>query len=379
MRQNFRIGRIGGIEIGANWSLLVVFWLIAWTLASARFPRNFPGYSEAWYWVAGIGTATIFFASLLAHELAHSFLARRYGIKVDNITLWLFGGVARLRTEAAGPQAEMKIAAVGPATSLALAAGFAALAAGLSTAPLPDLVRGTVGWLALINAVLAVFNFVPAFPLDGGRVLRGFLWRTRDRTEATRIAATAGRAFAYLLIGVGIAEFFLAAALGGLWFFLLGWFLLMAARAEEVQTMLHDALSRVRVEDVMSPNPLVAPDSVDVEKFIEDYAKTHRFSTFPLRSDGEISGMATIARLKDVPREQRSTTAVGQIACSMDEVATARPNEPAVRLIERMRECPDGRSLVFEDGELVGIVSPSDIQKALQRAGVKPSMFESRS
>ncbi len=260
MGQSVRIGRIAGIEVGFNWSLLVIFWLIAWSLAGARFPTQFPGYTSAAYWTAALVTAVLFFGSLLLHELAHAVVARRCGVAVDGITLWLFGGVARFRGEAMNARAELRIAAVGPGTSIVVGAVLLALSFGLAAAGTPPLVVGATRWLGIINLVLAVFNLVPGFPLDGGRVLRALIWKKRgDRVSATRTAARAGRIFAYVLIGLGIAEFALAASLGGLWFVFLGWFLLGAAQAEESQTLLRAALRDVRVQDAMSPDPATVP------------------------------------------------------------------------------------------------------------------------
>jgi Zn-dependent protease/predicted transcriptional regulator len=373
MEQSIRLGRVSGVEVGLNWSLLVVFWLLAWSLAAGRFPAQIPGYATVTYWVAGVTTAIIFFACLLAHEMGHAIMARRAGVKVEGITLWLFGGIARLRGEAMNPAAELRITAVGPAISLILAGAFALVAWALESMEASDLLVGVAGWLGFINAVLAGFNLVPAFPLDGGRVLRAILWRRKgDRLGATRTAARAGRIFAYGLIGLGIVEFAYAATFGGLWFVFLGWFLLGAAQSEESQTLLRGALRDVQVEDIMSPDPVAIPESSSVETVIDQYALSHRFTTFPLKDDaGSVAGLVTLSRVKAVPREERPRTPVREIACPMDEVATVRPNDPAVVVLERMQACSDGRALVMENDQLVGIVSPRDVQRALDRAGLR--------
>lgn len=373
MEQSIRLGRIAGIEIGLNWSLLLVFWLVAWSLAAARFPSQFTGYPTAVYWVAGVATAVVFFASLLAHELSHAVVARRAGVRVEGITLWLFGGVARFRGEAMTPREELRIAVVGPLMSLVLAGAFALVAFLLDAAGVPDLIVGTAAWLGFINAILAIFNLVPAFPLDGGRVLRAVLWgRNKTRLAATRTAALAGRVFGYLLIGFGLFQFAFAAVLGGVWFVFLGWFLLGAAQAEESQTMLRSALKDVSVEDIMSADPIAVPVSTSVDSFINDYVMRHHFSTFPVKDEaGAIVGLVTIGRVKQVAHEERSRVSIDRVACSLEDVGVAAPDEPAVAVLERMQSCPDGRALVLEDNSLRGIVSPRDVQRALDLAGLR--------
>ncbi|CAN5665846.1 site-2 protease family protein [soil metagenome] len=371
MDESIRIARIAGIRVGMNWSLLVVFWLITWSLAGQRFPGEAPGREPSTYWVAGALTALVFFASLLAHEMAHALMARRNGVQVDGITLWLFGGVARLRGDAMTPRAEFRIAIVGPIMSLSIAAVFGLLAVGLDAAGGPELLRVVFVWLARINAVLAVFNMVPAFPLDGGRVLRAWLWKRRDRTRATVLASRAGRGFGYLLIGLGLVEFAARAQLGGLWFVFLGWFLLNAARAEESHVLLRGALSEVQVADVMSPDPVSAPGWVTIEAFIDGYALRHPFTSFPVQGfDGSLDGLVTLSRIKEVPEGDRAETRVRDIAQPLSSVPIARPDEPLVDVLGRMHGS-DGRALVMEDGRLVGIVSPRDVARALDVASLR--------
>ena len=230
MDETVHLGRIAGVRVGINWSLFVIFWLIAWSLASSELPHAAPGHSDVAYWLAGFAAAVVFYGCLLAHELAHAVVARHHGIEVEGIVLWLFGGVSRLKGEAATPDTELRVAFAGPATSLGLGLLFWAVTLAIGTGSLAAAVTGWLGWL---NGVLALFNLVPAFPLDGGRVLRALLWRTSgDKTSATLRAGRAGEAFGYVLICFGLVEFLAGAGLGGLWLVFLGWFLLAAARAE---------------------------------------------------------------------------------------------------------------------------------------------------
>ncbi|HZD17468.1 MAG TPA: site-2 protease family protein [Actinomycetota bacterium] len=373
IERDIRLGTIAGIEVGLNWSLLVVFWLITWSLASSVFPELYPGQGTTAYWITAVIAAVVFFGSLLAHELGHALLARRKGVTVDGITLWLFGGVARLRGETMDPSAELRITAIGPGISLVAAAAFGLVALGLNALGAPELVVGVPAWLGIINASLAVFNLLPAFPLDGGRVLRAWLWRRRDdRISATRTAAAVGRVFGYGLIGLGLLEFALVASIGGLWFVFLGWFLLGAARAEESQTLLRAALRDVRVHHIMSPDPVAVPATLSVRSFVEDHAMTQRFTSFPVDDEaGRTVGLVTLGRVKAVPPDRRDRTTVGDIACPLEEVATVSPDDPATTLLERLQECEDGRALVLEGGRVVGIVSPRDVHRALELAGLR--------
>src|SRR5712692_3046478 len=373
MDESLRLGRIGGIQIGANWSLLIVFFLIVWSLAGSLFPQDVPGQTQAAYWLAAVVAAFLFYASLLAHELGHAVVARRMGIAVEGITLWLFGGVARLRGEASSPGGEARIALAGPVVSFGLAVLFGLATYLLDPIRGAGLVEGATAWLAGTNLLLAIFNLIPAYPLDGGRVLRAFLWRRNgDRLRATAQAARGGRLFGYLLIAYGILGFFFGGSVSGVWSVFLGWFILSAARSEESHVLIRGALSGIRVADVMTPNPVVAPGWITVEEFLNSYVFTHRFTAFPLKTfEGKLDGLITLSRLKDVAPEARRATRVRDLACGLDKVATSAPFEPLINLLDRTGSCGDGRVLVLQGGELVGIVSPTDINRALRMAALR--------
>jgi Zn-dependent protease len=234
MNESVHFGRIRGIRIGANWSLFPIFFLIAWSLARVLLPSAAPGFTGWGYWVFALLTTAAYYASLLAHELSHSFVAQRHGVPVKGIMLWMFGGVAQLEGDTPNARSELQVAAVGPATSLAIAAIAAAVAWILASIGASSLMVAAVWWLAGINTLLAVFNLLPAFPLDGGRILRALLWRRwSDRVRATAVAARVGRLAGYGLIAVGILEFLAGGgALGGIWLALIGWFITVAARQQ---------------------------------------------------------------------------------------------------------------------------------------------------
>ncbi|MCC6437153.1 MAG: site-2 protease family protein [Acidimicrobiales bacterium] len=373
MNEHINLGRIAGIHVGANWSVLVVLWLIAWSLAAEQLPVTYPGHSTSAYWAVGVVTAVVFLASLLAHELGHALVATHNGVGVERITLWLFGGVAMLRGEAADARTELRIAVVGPAVSISLAVGYAAVAGFLDASGAPTLMAAAAAWLAFINLVLAVFNLIPAAPLDGGRVLRALLWmRHGDRLRATQQASAAGRGFGYLLVGLGIVELTAGAGLSGLWLVFLGWFLLSAASAEASHALLRQSLAGVTVGQVMTPNPITAPDDIDVATLLEAYVLTHRASAFPLLDrHGTFCGLVTLARLKEVPAARRRTTAVLDIACPAADVPTVRPDEPLVDLLDRMAGGRDGRAVVLVDGRIVGIVTPTDISRIVELTALR--------
>lgn len=375
MEESIRLGRIAGVSIGLNWSVLLIAWLLSWSLASDLLPSSYPGQTTGAYWTAAVVTALVFFVSLLAHEMGHALMARRHGVRVEGITLWLFGGVAKFGGEAATPAAEFRIAAIGPAVSVALAGLFGGSAVALDVVAAPSLMVGAATWLATINLILAVFNLIPAAPLDGGRVLRAWLWhRSSNRTQATVAASNSGRFFGYLLIVLGVVEFAAGAGLGGLWFVFLGWFLLSAANAERVHAVTTDALAGVRVSDVMSPDPSVVPESLTLAEFLDDHVMRHRWSAFPtIVNDGAISGLVTLGQVKDVPVPERATTLVRDIACPIDQTTLACPDDPVVELIERLSTCSDRRALVFDGDQLVGIVSPTDINRAVELAVLRTS------
>ena len=372
MRESVRLGHVAGVRVGVNWSVLVVFLLITFGLAGGRFPALYPDRGTAAYVATGLLTGLVFLASLLAHEISHAVVARRNGVEVEGITLWMLGGVAQMRGRARTPGAEFRISGVGPLVSLLLAGLFFVVLLLLEAAGATGLVVGAVQWLAIINLVLAVFNLFPAAPLDGGRILTAALWKRRgDRHSAAVTAARAGRVLGFVLVGLGLAEFLFGGA-GGLWLVLLGGFLALAAGAEEQQTKLEEALGDVRVRDVMTPDPVAAPADLPVAQFIDDYVFRNRYSAFPLVDDaGRPVGLVTLNRVKQVPRERRAQVAVGDVACGGDDLVRASPDEPLPDLLHRLRGCSDGRAVVVRDDRVVGIVSPTDISRHLQVHGLR--------
>ncbi|MFF3856538.1 site-2 protease family protein [Micromonospora sp. NPDC002575] len=375
MRASFGIGRIAGVPVGVNWSVLVIFALIAWGLAASQFPRSYPDRPTWAYVLAGLSAAVVFFLGLLAHEVSHAVIAKRNGLEVSGITLWLFGGVAELRGEARDPGAELRIAGVGPLVSLIIGVFFGGVAALLALAGAHGLLLGALAWLAGINILLAVFNVLPAAPLDGGRLLRAAVWKaTGDRTRASVVAARAGWILGALLIGLGLLQFLRGAGVGGLWLALIGWFLIGAAGIEERQARMGSALRGVRVADVMTPQPQTASGDMTVAHFVDHYLFAYRHSALPLVDEGRPVGLVTLDRVRGIPADRRPATTLAEVACRADQLVLADPDEQLTDLLPRLSECADGRALVVADGRLVGIVSPSDISRAVQRGSLRDRM-----
>lgn len=364
MDEGIPLGRIAGLPLSAHWSVVVILWLFTWSLA-ATLPGAAPGYSTGAYWLAGACGAAILLASLLAHELTHAVVARRAGIAVLGVKLWLFGGVARLGGDATNPRTAFRIAASGPAMSLALAAAFAGAAAGLRAIGAPAIVVAVGWWLAGINLVLGLFNLLPGAPLDGGRILRAYLWRRHgDAFRAAVGAARAGRYVGCLLIGLGLLEFLLSSLVGGVWLAFIGWFLLTAAREEETGLLTRRSLEGVRVADVMTARPHTAPGAISVDEFIQRYLLGDRHSAYPVQDpDGTVTGLITLDSLRRVPTEHRATTLIRDAATPRADVPTSTPDEPVTALLERLNGAK--RALVVDDGRVVGIVTDSDLTRLI--------------
>jgi Zn-dependent protease len=369
------LGSIRGIRINTNWSVAVIFALIAVGLGTLQFPSANPRQSTLTYALASVITTIVFFASLLAHELAHSLVARHYRLTVESITLFLFGGVSQLSGEVPSPSAEVAIAGVGPLTSLLLGGvfvGVAALLAGTSPAraSLPGVVLTSLAYLGFTNLALAVFNVLPAAPLDGGRLLRAVVWwRTGDRVRATVWASRVGQVLGWVFIAGGLYAFFATENFSWVWIALIGWFVTSGATAEARRAMVIAELRGIRVEQIMTPQPITAPASMSVSAFLDSYIFRLRHQSFPLTNDGQdkVTGLVTFNRAKAVPAARRHETLLADIACPFSDVATASPDDSVADLIRRLTACPDQRALVVRDGHLVGIVSPSDITRMLDR------------
>jgi Zn-dependent protease/CBS domain-containing protein len=374
MRASLTLGKIAGIEIGVNWSLAIMFFLIAAGLASEIFPSDVPGYSGTSYTIAALMAVVLFYASLLAHELGHALVARRLGTKVEGITLWLFGGVARLSGDSMSASTELQMTLIGPVITIGVGILFAIVAAIFGTLNVFPLTTDMFAWLSRINFILAAFNLIPAFPLDGGRVLRAILWRvTHNQVRATAIAAWLGRAFGVLMIVGGLWYFWLlqGSLINGVYFAILGWFLFTAAGSQELQTRLQGSLAGVHVSDIMTPDPVTAPDWSTVDDFVARFASVYRATAYPVRSfNGQLTGLIRLQDLGRVAPQNRSVTQLRDIAVDVAKVPVVRPDEELAGLMSKLEE-DSGYALVMDGDRLVGLITPADIQRALHLANLR--------
>ena len=365
MRSSVRLGRLFGIEVGLNWTLGFVFVLLSWSLATDLLPASAPHQPVLLYWAAGVAGATLFLASLLAHELSHALVARAYRVRVAGITLWLFGGVARLEGDPPSARAEALITFVGPATSFVLAGAFLGLAAtgGLDAVPVA---AAGVAWLGWVNAILGLFNLLPGFPLDGGRLLAALLWwRWGSRARAIPGAARVGRLIAYALIGRGVVAIFAADVLDGLWVAAIGTFLLSAAGAEETGVTIRTLLQSVPVSAAMSSPVVMVPAWMTVETFLESDAARYHFTTYPLHDPGgRLVGVVRLRRLLALRPEQRGARLI-DVATDPSEMPTVAPGDDLGAVLEKVGGALERRVLVYSGGELVGILSPVDVARLL--------------
>ena len=363
-----RIGRIAGIPVKVSASWLVVVALFTWILGSSYFPEVVKGVSPAESYALGLASVLLLFASILAHEFGHALVARRRGIEVEEIDLWLLGGVARMSGEAHDPDDELRYALAGPAVTAAIGACFG-IAALLLPPGTPAGVRALVEYQAYVNAAILALNLLPAFPLDGGRVLRALLWRrTGQLRTATERAASIGRGFGYVMICLGGLAL-LGGAPSGLWLALIGFFITVAARQEAMGAEVKAALSGIDTQDLMSTPVVSIPERCSLARAGTDYFMPYRFNAFPVVDDaGRALGLITLAQLESkAPRDERAAT-VAQIA-DRDPQLTAAADEDVARLLERPAFARVGRAVVVDDaGKPIGMLSITDVQRALRVA-----------
>jgi Zn-dependent protease/CBS domain-containing protein len=351
--------RIAGIDIGIHYTWLFIFVLISWSLAQRFFPQQYPGWDTVSYWITGVLAALLLFVSVLLHELAHSLVARARGMPVSSITLFIFGGVSNLEEEPERPRVEFAMAIVGPLTSLALAGLFWGLTQTVSDKESP--LAAMLAYLALINLILAVFNLMPGFPLDGGRVLRSILWGTTGSlSRATNIAATVGRFFGWGLIAFGLFQLLTGNFLGGLWIAFIGWFLSSAADASRKEVTLQEHLSGIKVRDVMGSSPqTIGPDTA-VEEVVWDIFRKHHGRAVPVCEDGKLAGIVTISDVRELPQEKWAKTAVGEIM-TRQPLYTVSPDDSLQTAMKLIAQHDINQVIISQQGQCAGLLSRADI------------------
>lgn len=374
-----RVGKIAGIPISLDYSLFVIFVLIAWSVGDILMPAEYPGLAVWAYQAIGFLSAALLIASVLAHELAHSVVAKNNGLKIRRITLYLLGGVSEIEGEPSNPALELKMAAAGPLASVALTAVFALFWQVSVDVGAPPLVQAPLEYTAFVNGVVAVFNLLPAFPMDGGRILRSLVWRRRgDLLSSTKTAAVVGRGFAYVMMVAGALLIIFVDIVTGVWLFMIGWFVSSGGQLELYQTALSESLRGTRAGDMMTTKI----DSVTPEMTLEEVSQRVlilKHNGFPVVSMGKFVGCITMDDLRRVKRERWPEVKVEEAMTGREKLLTVGDSDSASRVVELMNRNRVGRIFVVggDGSTLVGLITRSDVIKVTEarevRAGLTPS------
>ena len=354
--------RVFGFEIKVDWSWLILGALIVWSLAKSLFPASYKGLDPADYWAMGVAGALGSFFSIVFHELWHSLVARRFGLNMRGITLFLFGGVSEMSDEPASPKAEFFLAVAGPVSSVVLAAVLLGLSYLLAGAGPMTPVTGVLNYLGYLNFILAGFNLIPAFPLDGGRVLRAVLWGSwNDLRRATRVASSIGAGLGAALMVLGALQFFMDRSVGGLWTLVIGMFVRSAARSSYRQLLFRRALEGVPVRKFMVADTVTLEPATSIEKLVEDYIYRYHFKLYPVVDGGKLVGCVTLDQVKELGREEWASHNVGELARGCSPENTIGPDEDVMKALALMQKTGRSRLLVAEGGKLAGVIAIKDI------------------
>ncbi len=372
------IGKAFGISLKLHWTWFFIFALVTWALATSYFPTVYPAWSSSMKISAGIVTSLLFFGSVLAHELMHSVVALHEGIKVHSITLFILGGVSQMTEEPKLPKDEFRMAIAGPGSSIVIGAIFWGIffAAGgtivstpggilflsRSALPMAQFIAGVSGWLGLINLLLGVFNLIPGFPLDGGRVLRSLLWwRSKNLQSATRIASNIGRGVGFIFIFYGVYLLFTGNWFNGIWFALIGWFLESAAVGSYRQLVLQDLLKGHVASEVMSRDCMMISPSISVEELVNEHILTSGRRCFPVVSSGHIEGMITIHNIRAIPRDLWRSKTVREAMTPLAKLKSVRPDEELNNVLQILAQNDINQVPVVQGNDIVGVVARDNI------------------
>ena len=366
MGSAFNLGKVFGIQFRLHYTWFIIFILITTSLSWQLFPGGYPGWPLLFYWVIGVVTSLLFFASVLAHELAHSLVGRAYGIPIKSITLFIFGGIALMTKEATRPGAEFRMAVAGPACSLVIGGLFALVYLFTRSTIVP--IAAMAYWLAYINVALAIFNLIPGFPLDGGRVFRSILWRVSgDYRRSTRIVTWVGQGVGYLFILGGILiMFILHDWLGGLWLAFIGWFLENAASASYRQVQWREGLHRFTAAQVMTSDCPVVPPSATVTQLVQEHAFTPGYRCFLVAEEGRLMGILTLHNIKTVSQPDWGVTQAKEIMTPVDRLKVAYPDQDALSILEQMDESNMNQMPVVSEGRVIGLITRDNLIRFLR-------------
>lgn len=365
--KRLKLFKLFGFEVGIDMSWIILAILVAWSLSVGFFPFKYKNLSTGTYWLMGIVGAVGLFLSIILHEFCHSLVARRAGMQMKGITLFIFGGVAQMGDEPPSALSEFFIAIAGPIASLLIGGAFLGLYAAGESIGWPSPLNGVLSYLAMINALLAGFNLLPAYPLDGGRVLRSILWKVKgDLRWATRIASRIGVGFGLLLIFLGLFRILAGNLVGGMWFFLIGIFIQSAANMSYQQLLVRKALQGEPLKRFMSDTPVTATPDMTIRQLVDDYIYRHHYKLFPVvRNGNHLLGCVTTRQVKEVPREEWSQKTVGEVTEACSSSNTIEPGADAVDALSRMRRNQTSRMMVVENGRLKGVVALKDMLEFL--------------
>jgi Zn-dependent protease/predicted transcriptional regulator len=365
--RSFTIARIGGIAIEIHPSWLLIFALITWSLAVGVFPMQFEDWATATYWIIGAIAALLLFVTVLIHEMAHAVVAIRRGLPVPRITLFIFGGVSHLSRQPRTAGEEFAIAAAGPAASLVIAIVAAALS--LVVVNLNEQATAIVVYIALVNFLLAIFNTLPGFPLDGGRVLRSIAWRkTGNFMKATRIASGVGTGFGFGLIIIGFGFILFGYLINGIWFAFIGWFLSTAARGEAESLRLESVLGPLQARDVMSQNYVVVPPGLSLQLIVDEFMVAEGHRAVIVARDETVYGIVSISDIRKVPRDRWADTPAQAVMTPREEVATVNADTPAMEALELIAQRGLNQVPVLEEGRMVGLITRRELIERIQVA-----------
>jgi Zn-dependent protease/CBS domain-containing protein len=358
--------KLFGFKVKIDFSWLILGLLITWTLAEGLFPYQIKGLHPITYWIMGVAGALGLLFSIVFHELWHSLIARKFGLSMRGITLFIFGGVAEMTEEPPSPKAEFFMAVAGPISSVVLSLGLFAIFFIGAGAGWPKSITVVINYLAFLNLILAGFNLMPAFPLDGGRVLRSVLWGWKDNIRwATQVSSKIGGAFGIALIAIGILELFLGNLIGGIWMAVIGLFIRGASQSAYQQMLLRRSLEGEKVRRFMKSEPITVSPSISVEDLIEDYIYKYHFKLYPVVDKGQLVGCVTLNQIKNIPREERENRNVRELAVGCSENNTIAPDEDAIKALTVMRKTHSSRLMVVEGDKLVGVLTLKDMMGLL--------------
>jgi Zn-dependent protease/predicted transcriptional regulator len=360
--KGIKLIKLFGFEVKIDFSWLLLGLLITWTLAQGLFPHFYEGLSTTTYWLMGVAGALGLLVSIVFHELWHSLIARKFGLPMKGITLFIFGGVAEMTEEPPSPKAEFFMAVAGPISSVVLGLGFFGVTFLGESIGWPQSVTGVFNYLAILNLILAGFNLIPAFPLDGGRVLRSILWGWKeDLRWATQLSSKIGGAFGIALIILGVIEVVMGNFVGGIWMALIGMFIRGASQSAYKQMLLRRSLEGEEVRRFMKSNPVTVSSSLSVEDLVEDYIYKHHYKMYPVVDDEKLTGCVTIDQVKEIPKEERDQHKVEELVQSCSEKNTISPDEDAIGALSTMKKNHTSRLMVVDNGKLVGVISLKDM------------------